>query len=69
MKSSKFYCKVIIIIIATGLVTSLLSTSNFEDNLTFVTLSFGQLLQHNPEELQSTINKQLRQTVTDTIND
>lgn len=69
MKSPEFYGKVIITIIATGLVTSLLSNANFETSLTFVTLSFGQLLQHNPEELQSTIYKQLRQTVTDTIND
>ena len=66
MKNSIFSYELFIIIIATGLITSLLSQT-LGISLVNATTSLGQSIQQSQQDLQSTINKEVQQTITDTL--
>ena len=67
MKNSNFSYELIIIIIATSLITSMFPLTLGGTSSVYATTSLGQSIQQNQQDLQSTINKEVQQTITDTI--
>ncbi|MBA2266830.1 MAG: alpha/beta hydrolase, partial [Nitrosopumilus sp.] len=66
MKNSQFSFVLITSIIATSLGSSLL-VSSIGSNLVYATTSLSQSIQQSQDELQSAINKEVQQTITDII--
>lgn len=66
MMNSQFSFVLITSIIATSLGSSLL-VSSIGSNLVYTTTSLSQSIQQSQDELQSAINKEVQQTITDTI--
>lgn len=67
MKISRYTSVLVSSIIVSSLLSSILVLS-FGMNLVYATPSLGQSIQQSQEELQSAINKEVQQSITDTIN-
>lgn len=67
MNLYKFSSELFLALVVISVLTSSISISIPEINLLYSTSSFGQSLQQSQNELQSSSNKQVQQTIADTI--
>ncbi|MDQ2685491.1 MAG: hypothetical protein M3Y25_06575, partial [Thermoproteota archaeon] len=67
MKHRVLYSTFFVLFVAIIVISSSFTISGTNSALIYATTSLGQSIQQNQLDLQSTINKEVQQTITDTI--